>query len=86
MKKEKNTYIPPVLTVVEFKTERGYAASATIFGTAENINMFIDAEMSSIASKDGEGNLVAGYMDGAAIDNSQNPSATGWEYENGGYF
>lgn len=30
MKKEKNTYITPLLTVVEFKTERGYAASVDV--------------------------------------------------------
>lgn len=45
MKKEKNTYITPLLTVVEFKTEKGYAMSgvvpepATIAG---ELNMFAD--------------------------------------------
>ena len=43
MKKEKNMYITPLLTVVEFRTERGYAMSgvepATISG---ELNMFAD--------------------------------------------
>ena len=45
MKKEKNMYITPLLTVVEFRTERGYATSspvpepATISG---ELNMFAD--------------------------------------------
>lgn len=30
MKKEKNAYITPLLTVVEFKAERGYSASDPI--------------------------------------------------------
>ncbi len=32
MKKEKNEYMAPELTVVTFKAERGYAESETFFG------------------------------------------------------
>lgn len=42
MKKEKNAYITPLLTVVEFKAERGYLASQA----AEQINWMIEMETS----------------------------------------
>lgn len=86
MKKEKNTYITPLLTVVEFKTERGYADSAFTWQTpAQQINMFIMTESGMITEQnDGDGNLVAGYME--QNEDHSNDASGSWQYSNGGWF
>lgn len=89
MKKEKNTYITPLLTVVEFKTERGYADSAefTWQTPAQQINMFIMTESGMITEQnDGsDGNLAAGYMEGQE-DHSNAANGSTWSYSNGSWF
>jgi hypothetical protein len=88
MKKEKNTYITPLLTVVEFKTERGYADSAFTWQTpAQQINMFIMTESGMITEQnDGsDGNLAAGYMEGQE-DHSNAANGSTWSYSNGSWF
>lgn len=90
MKKEKNTYITPILTVVEFKTERGYAYS--FGGNVDEVGNHIQDQLmffvneSQISTGDAtlENGFVGGYMTGAAEDNS---SAVGdWTYQNGSHF
>ena len=86
MKKNKLIYEAPQLTVVEFRTERGYAQSS--FGAVERVNMYVDATMAALAVQDANGNLVGGYMDGSAIDNSEPTgdwTLTEWS-SGGGYF
>lgn len=85
MTKKIANYEAPRLTVVEFRTERGYAASS--FGPVQTVQIYADALQREIdlANQDASGNLVGGYMDGAAIDNS-NPTEGGWTFENGSYF
>ena len=88
MKKEKNTYITPLLTVVEFKTERGYADSEFTWQTpAQQINMFIMTESGMITEQnDGsDGNLAAGYMEGQE-DHSNAANGSTWSYSNGSWF
>lgn len=90
MKKEKNTYITPLLTVVEFKTERGYAASDSEFTwqtPAQQINMFIMTESGMITDQnDGsDGNLAAGYLEGKE-DHSNDGGSSNWSYANGSWF
>lgn len=86
MEKEKNTYIPPILTVVEFKTERGYAASAdVVWNAAQEINMFVAAESDMTAGNDGsDGNMAAGYLGGN--EDHSNDASGSWSYSNGSWF
>lgn len=79
MKKEKNRYITPLLTVVEFKAERGYSASDPIqkwtgFSINQEILMVTegDERINSdngefVASTFGEGSAITG---GSAWSNS----------------
>lgn len=85
MKKNKHNYVAPGLTVVEFRVEKGYAYSIT--SPVQQINTEIE-HMMFMAQPAGDNNnsLVGGYMDGAAIDNSNPTGGSGWEYENGGWF
>lgn len=82
MKKKQNKYLPPALTVVEFRTERGYAGS---FSPVQEVNMFIDQQMLETTQTDANGNLVGAYMTG--YENNVNPGfSSGWAFENGGHF
>jgi hypothetical protein len=86
MEKEKNTYIPPILTVVEFKTERGYADSVTRWDPVQQINMFVAAEADMTAGNDGsDGNMAAGYL-GGTEDHSGDGGSSNWSYSNGSWF
>ncbi len=85
MEKVKKAYIAPLLTVVEFRAERGYEASITWNTPAQQINMFISAEMEMAGQNDGsDGNLAAGYL-GGQEDHSSDVSGS-WAYENGSWF
>ena len=87
MKKEKNTYITPLLTVVEFKTERGYAQSENLVMNASmRINEFVDQEMEiQLADVDSRGHneVLAGNL-GENVDQASGGSA--WQYSNGSWF
>lgn len=86
MEKEKNTYMPPILTVVEFKTERGYADSVTRWDPVQQINMFVAAEADMTAGNDGsDGNMAAGYL-GGQEDHSGDGGSSNWSYANGSWF
>ena len=89
MKKEKNTYIPPVLTVVEFKTERGYAESATslVMNSVQRINEFADQEMTIRMANESPltGEAIGGEMYGN-VDQTNPGGSSNWQYSNGGWF
>lgn len=86
MTKKIANYEAPRLTVVEFRTERGYASSFP--GVSGKIQMYADAlqQEMDLVDHDGHGNLVGGYMDGPAEDNSNPFGGSGWEFQNGSYF
>lgn len=88
MKKEKNTYITPLLTVVEFKTERGYALStdSLIIDSQQAIQLFIDKEIEGqqMGMVD-DGRAVAGTMTGND-DHTNAGSGSNWSYSDGGWF
>ena len=91
MKKEKNTYITPLLTVVEFKAERGYAYSfANVTEAGQQVELqlqgYLDMAHSEAGVINDRNSFVGGYMNGAAEDNSDPVSGTGWTFENGSYF
>lgn len=82
MKKTGQFYESPQLTVVEFKLERGYAAS---FRAVQTINMFVDREKQRVTLMEGDHNFVGGYMDGNREDNSD-PIGNWTLTEGGGHF
>jgi len=86
-KQNKLTYETPTLTVVEFRTERGFAESNYLLKNASDaVNAFVDTEMAiRIAQQDASGNVIAGNMAGNE-DNSNVGGSSGWQYANGGWF
>lgn len=87
MKKEKKNYESPQLTVVEFRVERGFAASGNLALKATNaINAYVDAEMAiQVANQDDNGNVIAADMAGNE-DYTNVGGSSGWQYSNGGWF
>ncbi len=85
MKKEKNTYITPILTVVEFKTERGYAQSGYVMEASQAINDYLVFHESQIlvANQESHGEVVASDF-GANMDQATGGSS--WQYSNGSWF
>lgn len=81
--KQKKTYVAPGLTVVQFRAERGYAASKfTLNGTAQYLDAAINAELTRMGAEDGNiGNdFAAGYF-----DNVDETTPTGsWVYTGNG--
>lgn len=85
-KQNKLTYETPTLTVVEFRTERGFAESTLVKNASDAVNAFVDTEMAiRIAQQDASGNVIAGNMAGNE-DNSNAGGSSGWQYANGGWF
>ena len=86
MKKEKNTYITPLLTVVEFKTERGYAQSDLVMNASMRIDEFVDEQMAiQVAQANENGEAVGAQMYGNE-DYSNPGGSSNWQYSNGGWF
>lgn len=86
MKKEKKIYESPQLTVVEFRVERGFAASGNLAMDATNaINAAVDAEMAIHVAKQDDGNVIASEMAGNE-DYTNVGGSSGWQYSNGGWF
>jgi len=90
MKKEKNAYITPLLTVVEFRTEKGYAYSfaSTVDAMGNHVEMQVQGVVDQMTMETqaitDPNSFVAGYMDGEYDDNS---IAVGdWTYQNGSHF
>lgn len=79
MKKEKNRYITPLLTVVEFKAERGYSASDPIkewtgWSIDQEIYMMVDGNAQNVdvdfeATSLGDQGTVSGIGQGSWLAN-----------------
>ena len=84
MKKKQNKYLPPALTVVEFRMERGYAGSFGPVGDIQQeVNMFIQDQ---VMQTDANGNLVGTQLN-TTVENNFTPSGnSGWTFENGSHF
>ncbi|MBR1766908.1 MAG: hypothetical protein IJ745_07750 [Bacteroidales bacterium] len=85
MNKNKKDYESPQLTVVEFRMERGFAASGEAnlwngWGIEQEVQMMLKDGQRSAVNDDGD--LTAGHFtDGGSI------SSTGWtNTETGGWF
>ena len=84
MEKAKKAYIAPLLTVVEFKAERGYAQSGFVM-EASAINDYLVFQESQIlvADQESHGEVVASGF-GANVDQATGGSS--WQYSNGSWF
>ena len=82
--KQKKTYVAPGLTVVQFRAERGYAASGdfTINGTAQYLDAAINSELARMNAENGNigDDFAAGYFDN--VDET-NPTGS-WVYTGSG--
>lgn len=88
MKKNKKIYEAPLLTVVEFRTEKGFAASDDnyIVNSQQAIQAFIDKEIhSQVMGMTTENGVVAATMEGNE-DHTNAGGGTSWQYSNGGWF
>ena len=77
--KQKQKYVAPGLTVVQFKAERGFAESNKIFGAAQQINMMIDDQI-TMQMQDADKEFTAGYFDNQDMSN---PTGN-WVYDGNG--
>ena len=83
MEKAKKAYIAPLLTVVEFKAERGYAQSGFVMEASQAINDYLVFQESQIlvADQESHGEVVAsGFGANVATGGSS------WQYSNGSWF
>ena len=84
MEKNKLLYESPQLTVVEFKVERGYATSNLVMQAQQNIQSFVDAEMTiRVADQESHGEVVASVL---GENQNQNEGGSNWQYSNGSWF
>lgn len=85
MKKKITNYEAPQLTVVEFRLEKGFAASSlSVWGAQQAIQTFVDQQMIDQANMTSDGQLVAGYM--THEDQTDPTSGSGWQFTDGSYF
>lgn len=85
MKKNRQNYEAPTLTVVEFRIERGYAESTFNFGAVQRINNFVNESLEIQMNNGTDGNFNAGFMNGYE-DHSNDAGGSNWQYGNGGWF
>lgn len=89
MKKNKKIYEAPLLTVVEFRTEKGFADSGSTNFIIQT-HQVIDEELvhhlrMGQTNTSGNGGFVAGGMNGN-VDHSNDGGSSNWQYSNGGWF
>lgn len=77
--KQKQKYVAPGLTVVQFKAERGYAESNAVFGAAQQINMMLEDQITMQMQSSGD-EFAAGYFEN--VDET-NPTGN-WVYDGNG--
>lgn len=93
-KQNKLTYETPTLTVVEFRTERGFAGSDNSGNFVKEAHQRVDAIIENDLAQrftmgqtntSGNGGIVAGGM-GGNEDHSGAGGSDPWQYSNGGWF
>lgn len=80
--KQKKTYVAPGLTVVQFRMERGYAASMTEWSVSQ-VASTINDQLAQQALLDEENNLAAASMDGQ-FDYTNAGASSDWHYTGNG--
>lgn len=88
IERQKNAYITPLLTVVEFRTERGYAESGFVLNpnnAPQAINDYIQFHESQIlvAEQEGHGEVIASEF---GVNQDQTSGGSNWQYSNGSWF
>ncbi|MBO4587008.1 MAG: hypothetical protein J5677_04235 [Bacteroidales bacterium] len=84
MKKNRQNYEAPTLTVVEFRIERGYAESTFNFGAVQKINNFVNESLDIQMNNGSDGNFNAGFM--VNQEDHSNDVSGSWSYANGSWF
>lgn len=87
MKKNKKIYEAPLLTVVEFRTEKGFAGSdSLVMGAQQAIDGFVNTQFAiHVAEQNGNDEPIGAGMNGNF--NMTNPGGSSdWQYSNGGWF
>lgn len=87
MTKKIANYEAPRLTVVEFRTERGFAASGDnlFIDARQAIDAYVNEELLIRMGETGSnGDVLAATMEGN--HDYSNPFGTGWQYDNGSWF
>lgn len=84
MKKNKQNYEAPQLTVVEFRMERGFAESNLVMNAQQSIQAFVDMQMTIQVAQQNENDEVIAANLGANQDQSAGGSA--WQYSSGSWF
>ena len=93
-KQNKLTYETPTLTVVEFRTERGFADSSEpgsyVKTAQQRVDAFLENDLAQRfqmgqTNTSGNGGIVAGGM-GGNEDHSDAGSGSAWQYADGGWF
>lgn len=88
MTKKIANYEAPRLTVVEFRTERGYATSGDnlLVNSQQYIQGFIDREVENqLMGVTDDGRVVAATMDGNE-DHTNATNGSAWAYADGTWF
>ncbi len=88
MTKKITNYEAPRLTVVDFRTERGYATSGDnlLVNSQQYIQGFIDREVENqLMGVTDDGRVVAATLDGNE-DHTNATSGSVWAYADGGWF
>lgn len=89
-KQNKLTYETPTLTVVEFRSELGFASSNFVKEAHQRVDALIENDLAQRftmgqMNTGGNGGVVAGGM-GGNEDHSGDGSSSPWQYGNGGWF
>lgn len=86
MKKNRQNYEAPTLTVVEFRIERGFADSGNLaVGFRQSINSFVDENLTIAMGQQNVNNEPIGASMGN-IDVTNPGGSSAWQYSNGGWF
>lgn len=86
MKKNRQNYEAPALTVVEFRIERGFAASSLMLSSSQRINSFVDENLTIVMGQQNANQEPIGAGMNGNIDMTNPGGSSAWQYSNGGWF
>lgn len=87
MKKNRQNYEAPTLTVVEFRIERGFADSGNLaVGFRQSINSFVDENLTIVMGQQNANNEPIGAGMNGNVDVTNPGSGSAWHYSDGGWF
>ena len=86
MKKNRQNYEAPTLTVVEFRIERGFADSNLVVGAKHRIDEFVNSELTIVMAQQNSNDEPIGASMNGNIDMTNPGGSSAWQYSNGGWF